>query len=681
MTINLAAPVTPVAERLPGAPPFKMTEMTNRLLNAVNSSSTNEVVGEDERTPVRAAVKPLVASMAAPSTPTKNILDVSEILLQQQQEGGVEMSMRTTELMATAIKKNLGTPGSNALARELLRRQDEVNILRREAEPVMTQIKRIASAGGPGEHIRVLVGRLVAMLEQYDKVVARYERQLQKLIVHMDRRRNEHEATQREVDASLTHRYNLQQRELEEAKERLAAAETQARLLRTEYEQTQRSLKARMELEEGRETENAGLRTEMERLRAELDRMRSNAISSLTTTSSSTASGTSELTMQRIEMLTEALEAAKQENAELRRQRELFPPTKNGTGNDEAEALRKRLAETLKAKDTQEAYFESLLATLRADMASAAENHQAALTAARADTEALRKQLADQEARAQQYSQAIDQSADRFFDERQQIQTRLMETEGELRVREEKMGQLVEALDALRAEKETVEGELQGSEQRLVELSRALASKQHPVNTTNGSEELMEARKQIAALEQAVLDLTERHQQKSPGAARPPAELATLRRQLEQVEFEKRQIEATLRQERARRESNNQRPEAARPTMTVQGGDAGRLKAELEGLKPALPRLIDRLSALFRTAASVQEPKPLNLDTIDRVYSDIKVSFEGLEGSRRRALEILRPGVGESEMVMDASGPLDHTPTAPKHRPIDHADIQPQRLF
>jgi len=660
---------TPVAERLTGAPPFQVTERTNRLLQMSSGFAMQVDQGQqqqDENTPIRprplmtttgvsssfntgmsnsSAIGPL-SIPRQPTTPTKNIFDMSEHFTANNVSTGV---------MATAIKKNVGTPGSNALSRELLKRQDEVNMLRREAEPILTQMKRVAATGnaGPADHVRMLVGRTSSLMEQYDKVVARYERQLQKLISHMEHRRGEQDAARQEAERSLAHQLTLLQRELEEARERGVGAEGQARMLKREYEQVQRGLAARIAIEEGLQAENAEMRAELERLRAERQVQGSGHPDVGQERNPLGSSSSSEL--QQIQMLTAALEAAKQENVELRRQRELFSnntsagPKDTPTSKDD---LRHRLEDTLKAKHTQEAYFESLIATIKQDHTRANESLQSALEAVRTDSEALRSQLAEQQSRAQRYSQAIDQTADRCYAENRQLADRLAETQKELQEREEKMGQLVGVAEELRAQRTEKETQISRLEQRLNQLSSRPQSE--------SSSELSEARKQIAHLEQAILDLSDRKHSGKDGE-----ELGTLKRQLAQVEFEKTHIESTLRREREK---------ASRPTATLSYTSGQRLperiiqaQAELAALKPALPRLLDRLASALSLRSNptiMESPRPLALDAIDRVYTDVKASFDGLEAARLKALQCADK-LGGAPVASGPIGPPigDRTPT------------------
>ncbi len=189
-------------------PPFKMSEATSRIVQL--SSEFGESVD-------RKIVEGMDSNL--PKTPQKNIIDFS------------------SALMETAIKANLNTPGSNALSRELLKRQDEINMLRRTVEPLLQSAQHITKQPGTTEHLVSIVQRLGSAMIEYDKVVSRYERHLQKIIGHLEKKRLANQQAKNEADQSFAHQLQLKEKEITDLNNRLVGAETQTRLLRKEYEQ------------------------------------------------------------------------------------------------------------------------------------------------------------------------------------------------------------------------------------------------------------------------------------------------------------------------------------------------------------------------------------------------------------------------------------------------------------
>lgn len=654
----LQAPLPPQATPVR---PFEISETTSRLVKLSKDFSIS-----DENRPTSSVPSAPSAGLVAPSTPKKNILDMSSMTNNNTYNSTTASAYEN--VMATAIRANVGgTPGSNALSRELMRRQDEVNMLRKQVEPLLYQAKRVASAGGPAEHLKVLVDRISGMMEQYDKVVSRYERQLQKLILHMDKKRAVQQANQAESERSIGHQLSLKGRQVEDLKERLTATETQMRLLRKEYEQAQRNLSMRLTIEEETTNELSQLRSELERLRSSVGTTgttgtQSIGVQSYTGLSATTGTQTqtSALVQDQIEMLTAALEASRQENQELKRQRETLYKPDGHHHTDSHDAVK----EVLKAKDRQEAYFTELIETLKKDHVRASETLQAALSQARSDLEDTRHQLEEQSQRALKYSQAIDQTSDKCYHENRQLVEQLESLQSDLRERNKKMSELADATEQLRSEREERDQQIRKLEQRLVGMSSSMARSSSTTSEKSESGELSEAKKQIRVLEQTILELSEK-----PGTSNTEgaSKVELLQRQLAQVEFEKQQIEATLKQER--QQKNAKRPSNGARPATVHGQvdeRAAKIKAELDALKPAVPKLMDRLSSLFSALQTNRAPNtssatPLNLDAVNRAYTDIKHSFESLEASRQKALSSIHQAGNQVNVPAPNSNGLDTT--------------------
>lgn len=254
------------------------------------------------------------------------------------------------------------------------------------------------------------------------------------------------------------------------------------------------------------------------------------------------------------------------------------------------------------------------------------------------------------------------------------------------------MSELADVTEQLRSEREECNQQIRSLEQRLVEMSSKMASNSVVAGPSSGasSAELSDAKKQIRLLEQTILELSERSatntNTSAGGAEKGKVEL--LQRQLAQVEFEKQQIETTLKQERqqksARRPSSSSNNTAASQSSRAQNGTmtaaappnerASMIKAELETLRPAVPKLMDRLTSLFSALQTKPNTSstPLNLDAVNRAYTDIKHSFEGLEASRKKALSsIQRAGGqvnvaapnGDVTMMMQSERHVERTPT------------------
>lgn len=575
--------------------------------------------------------------LGAPSTPQKNIIDVSTLGVSTT-PGGVNGFTLTD------------TPGSNALSRELFKRQTEVNRLRKEVEPVILQAKR-AAITGPVELVKVLIDRLALMMEQYDKVVARYERQLQQIITHMDKKRQGLQALQAETEGSLIHQLTLKDKTLVDLKQQVETLEGQLRLMKREYEQSQRNLATRMAFEEELTEENVRLRADTEQLRVQMIRSKDTGAPGVV----QTAQILVEETRSDVEgSLRAALAASQQEVAELKRQRDLFraPNVPNGDHPPTAE-----IREIQRAKDAQERYFTDLLESMRLDHGKAIDSLHKQLEEAKhlADTQkahmrAVKEQLEEQSARALRYSEAIDQASDKCYAENRQLSDALAATKAELVQRDEKMTELVSALEQLRTDHQEAAKTKVQLEARLLEATRSLSS----VNSSRGSGqdggpkqdgndmELAEARKQISHLEKAILDMTEA----KSGESQEGKLVKALQRQLAQVEFEKGKVEEALSREKSKQlprvHHSTVKPNAS---LVPNNQRAAEIKAELARLQPA--SLLDRLGSLLRSrkpsGSTSTTAVDINMEAVQRAYSDIKHSFEGLESTRAKALSLLTP--------------------------------------
>lgn len=597
--------------------PFTVTEATSRLLT--------QLAGAPAEAP---------APRRPPVTPVKNMLHPF-----------------------VALPPAIGsTPGTTALSRELFKRQEEVNIIRRQVEPLLLTARKMAAATGlhTPEHLGSVVARLSGSMHEYDKVVGRYERQLQKLIEHMERRRAQREQEHESAGAPAA----------EEARRQLASADTQYRLLKKEYEQVQRSVAARAQLVADLEADNAQLRGELERLRLP-------------------APGPSgEALRAQIDALSQALEATKEENLALRRERDLArapAATLTAAVGTDAHAPDRQVEEVLQAKDRQEAYYQDVVGGLRADLEQARALHKAALASSRAEADALRAQLADQEARTHKYRDTMDSSNERYYAENRTLQQAHAEEaarlQAELGEATRKLAEAVQALEHMAADKQDRARELAETQHKLVELSSALAREQQRPAAADPRAD--DASKQIRVLEQTILDMQEAQQRsrdaaRPPGAAAPAGSAADLQRQLAQVEYEKAQIERTLEEHlAAHRTGAAAAGGAARPGRPADTQRAQQIKKELVSLQPAIPRLAEKLRALLRPSAA---PVP----SFEEPVAEVKAALQQLEATRQHALTLAQSLVaGPAD---DGPG-LDRTPTMNRRLSGPFPDAQPRRLF
>lgn len=593
--------------------PFKETETTSRLVKEVNQLA-GLVNKSQQNGPMASLVKPINEMSGielVPRTPVKNVLPDH---LQNDQ-------------MVTP-----GTVGKNSMSRELSRRQDEVNLIRRQVEPLLLSAQRLTTSTPNGNglqerpseqllaYLRALVAKLSVSMSEYDKVVARYERYLQKIIQHME--------TKRQSSMEAEHQSSLKVKEIEDLTKRLASAENQAKLIRTEYEQAQRNLSQQLQLCEELEAENVQLR----KLQA------------------------SSSPDEAMEALRAALNACREENLVLRREIGLLQNGPNHhrinessmmmtTSTITAEKSSPSTKEVLRAKDAQEAYFKEIIEGLKKEHSEAIGLLQSQLDGRKAELEVTREQLVEQQARAQRYHEALDRTADKAFDESEDMRKRLTET--------------VEAMERLVDEKHAIQMELAQSQAKLVEMSSNMARQQQskqPVQENDGDAEKRELKRQIETMEQTILSLNESLNQQEKNrrpiqtepssSASTAAEVQRLQRQLAQVEFEKVQIEKAL---TLRNKTNGKPPHLSRER-------AEKIKEELRQLKPALPTLVERIGGLL---GLFRQSPHLEAD------SELTGCFERLESSRQVALGQARsllpkPGRGGCG---DGGGGLDRTPT------------------
>ncbi len=417
-------------------------------------------------------------------------------------------------------------------------------------------------------------------------------------------------------------------------------------------------------IEEDLQRENAQLRAELERLKGH------NSVS------------------EQVEALTAALDATKMECQELRRKNHLLSKQTNTSGITTVSNL--EVQEVLKAKEAEAHYFTETFERMKKDHSDALSNERLKKEQAQKELDDLRTHLKEQEERTLQYSQAIDATSDKFYLEHRTLQQQHLEERAKLQADlfqlQSKLEQTIHAAEQFQAERDKKDKECQELQQRLVTLSRR-ASK-------DGGELLEEARKEIRLMEKTIADLTDEkarihqaHKQELLKGGDDNGMVASLQRQLAQVEFEKAQIEKTL--EKHQRTTATTNIDKKRVTFAKQShkDDPERVqlaKNELKRLSPAFPALVQKLHTLLSAIpkSSTLIPDTINVEQIQRACEDLKVSFAGLEQVRLFAVKAAQDLARDDDLNFGTdTAHLDRTPTMNRRRIGIPTGIEPSKLF